>query len=100
MIDEIQNATSEFRGMVKNAEQSIRTIRVTAATLGKIDRTLESAENILDLLNKKMDKEQKTLKDVCKLIETVEETLCNVLLAMKQHECYHAWFPTAWNPKK
>lgn len=34
-----------------------------------------------------------TLKDICKLNEEIEATMCNIMLAIKQNSFLQAWYP-------
>jgi len=44
-------------------------------------------------LVKKVDDYEKNLKKITKVNECVDETLCKVLLAIKQNEYLQAWYP-------
>lgn len=66
----------------------------TAIDLRKsINRFIKDANKLLLGMHIKIDGFDKSMKKVIKTNEVVDETMCNVLLAIKQNEYLHAWYP-------
>ena len=53
----------------------------------------KSLVGFMNQIQKKIDNHEKFLEDIKKTNEIVEESLCNVLLAIRQNEYLQAWYP-------
>lgn len=70
------------------------------ATRKKLDEVLEDFCLFMNSWNKTMlemkkcmDEHEKILSRIARTNENAEETLCNVLLAIRQNEYLQAWYP-------
>lgn len=58
--------------------------------MGKVNARVDAAlSRIIGII----DQYDKNIKKSQQIIETAEQTLCNVLLAIRQNEYLHAWYP-------
>lgn len=57
------------------------------------DRKSQHLEKNILKLEKSLNRYEKTLKEIQARHEIVEDTLCNVLLAIRQNEYLQAWYP-------
>lgn len=102
-VEEVKEEVKEMTIDEKWAEIQEKEIE----TLEKINRALRLQVEVLEKIRRTDDQAFKTVKEIDKLLsfydekmekvirtnENVEDTLLNVLLAIRQKEFLHAWYP-------
>jgi hypothetical protein len=83
----IELAEREKRLVAKSQRTTLQKARAILAAMGKKE------ERLLDRINATLKEHEGILDRMLKVNQNLDETLCNLLLAIRQQEFLHAWYP-------
>ena len=53
----------------------------------------EGMTKIVENLSDKVERHERTIKKTKEILERTEDTVCNILAAIRQNQCLQAWYP-------
>jgi lipoate synthase len=97
-LKELKDTLSRIELFMRNAEKSRRMMHLSQRKVLQKARVIlkamsEKEEKILERIKVVLFNHGETLEECLKVMNNVDETLCNVLLAIRQNEFLQAYYP-------
>lgn len=96
--NELTETLRRIELFMRNADKSRRLMhlsqrKVLQKARGILKEMSDKERKLMGKIQDKMDKQHKTLIECLQVMQTADETLCNVLLAIRQNEFLQAYYP-------
>lgn len=91
--EESKGSINEFIEILDEAKKALKYIYRSKELLDDIEKTNKQTKEIMKKMDKHLLNENQYLKKSNELLGFVDETLSNVLLAIRQNEYLQAWYP-------
>lgn len=87
-------SNNEIYEYVDVLKKTIKTLQVKINFLSaQMNQVIQEQKSVNKQVTKQLSEQNKILNQLNNSNTNVEETLLNVLLAIRQNECYKAWYP-------
>lgn len=92
--EKIQKLVRETFEVLAEAKDILKATKILNAKTEKDVREIKRAnESLLSVVTKRFNEQNDMLSDTCYVTECAEDTLMNVLLAIRQNDYLQAWYP-------
>lgn len=96
--NELTETLKRIELFMRNVDKSRRMMhlsqrKVLQKARGILKEMSDKERKLMGKIQEKMDKQHKTLIECLQVMQTADETLCNVLLAIRQNEFLQAYYP-------